>query len=348
MPGRQVLRDFVAAMRSGNPRSLMLTVAVFMAAFSILSIREFSDADSRRNAAFHLGFAGMVLSGVTGWPRRRSVDEAPDQSIMLMPALAGIGGAWTGMAAILTVRYFDHHSIESVCTLCFTCAFVAVEIAQARRSARRLYQWGVQRVQLAAVTSAAADRATMAALQSQMSPHFLFNALNTVASLVATDPDRAQRTTGNLSAVLRQTLDRGSRPTASVADEVAFVGRYLEIERERFGSRLRVSIDIAPEAADLRLPTMSLQPLVENAIKYGVSDRIEGGMIRIVASRVDHRLEVTVTDDGPGFPGGWRDGGGLGNLRQRLQTLYGERGRLLIDPSAVGSRVTMWLPASEA
>jgi two-component system LytT family sensor kinase len=168
-------------------------------------------------------------------------------------------------------------------------------------------------------------------------------ALNTVASLLGTDGARARATVQNLSGMLRHTLERSSRPLTTVEEELQFVRDYLDIERERFGSRLQVTYDIDPATAAMAVPTMSLQPLVENAIKHAVTNRLEGGHVRIAAGlRIDPpRLVLSVEDDGPGFAPGSEDGTGLGNLRARLRTLYGADAELATETLPTGARVSL-------
>lgn len=209
-------------------------------------------------------------------------------------------------------------------------------------SIRFLYRHGREQAEAAAAARTEAAEATLGALQAQMNPHFLFNALNTVASLVRTDPPAAESTVENLAVVLRRTLDRSRRVVTTLADEVDYLEAYLAVETERRGERLAVQWEIRPEALDHRLPPMTLQPLVENALEHGVGERLDGGRVRIAARVAGDRLVLEVEDDGPGFRtrGRPREGTGLGNLRRRLATLYGDAAGLeVVPPSTV--RVTV-------
>jgi len=213
-------------------------------------------------------------------------------------------------------------------------------------SMRSLYLWSQSVAAAAAATDTELVRARVAALEAQMNPHFLFNALNTVASLVRTDGSRARRTAAHLSDLLRQTLARSGSPTTTVRDEIAFVRDYLQIEQERFGARLTVTYDIPDDTLDLLVPAMSLQPLVENAVKHAVATRIEGGRITISARRLQDRqmVRLAVADDGPGFPPGHVEWTGLTNLRARLTSLYEGRALTLIDSRDTGARVSLDIP----
>ena len=210
---------------------------------------------------------------------------------------------------------------------------------------RFLHRHAAEQAEAAARAQAEAAQAQLSALQSQMNPHFLFNALNTVAALVRTNGRAAEATVEHLAEVLRRTLDRSQAAMGTVAEEIDYLRAYLAIEQERFGQRLHVDWQLDPEALPQRLPPLTLQPLVENALRHGIGARLEGGLIRIAAARNNGHLELRVSDNGIGFPLRHQEGTGLGNLRQRLRTLYGERGDLHIDSTTTGSVVTLTLPA---
>jgi LytS/YehU family sensor histidine kinase len=171
----------------------------------------------------------------------------------------------------------------------------------------------------------------------------LFNALNTVASLVRSNPPAAERVVENLSDVLRQTLRRSTAGMSTVGEELEYVRTYLQLEQERWGSRLRVEWDVDEEARMRPLPPLALQPLVENALAHGIGSRLTGGVITI-AIRAGNPLTLSVKDDGPGFPARWKEGTGLGNLRERLQAIYGGRASLDVASTPDGARVTVAVP----
>jgi signal transduction histidine kinase len=209
---------------------------------------------------------------------------------------------------------------------------------------RFLYAHAREQAAAAERAQAEAADARLHALQAQMNPHFLFNALNTIALLVRTDARAAEATTENLAAILRRTLDRSRSTVSTVEDEADYLRAYLAIEQERYGDRLAVDWRIDPAALPLRIPPMTLQPLAENALKHGIGGRLEGGRMRIGAARVDGRLRLEVEDDGAGFAADAVDGTGLGNLRARLATLYGDRASLTVTRLPRGARVTVELP----
>ena len=173
------------------------------------------------------------------------------------------------------------------------------------------------------------SRAQLQALKTQLNPHFLFNTLNTISSLMYTDIDAADRMMTRLSELLRLTLEKEAAPEVTLKEEMEVLERYLEIERIRFEDRLRVRVDVEPAALEARLPNFSLQPLVENAILHAIAPRAEGGRLDISAARENGMLEIRLRDDGPGLPGGSprREGIGVANTRARLSQLYGDAHR---------------------
>ena len=174
--------------------------------------------------------------------------------------------------------------------------------ATVMRAARTLYAHAQAEALDASAARLAAGEARLSALQARMNPHFLFNALNTVAALVRTEPARAERVTESLSDVLRMTLERTGAARGSVDDEVRYVRAWLAVEQERWGDRLRVDWTIDPQALPAALPPLVLQPLVENSLRHGMGSRIDGVTIAIAISREDTDLVLVVADDGVGFP----------------------------------------------
>lgn len=183
-------------------------------------------------------------------------------------------------------------------------------------------------------------RAQLQALRMQLNPHFLFNALNTVAALIHEQPEIADRTVTRLSELLRHSLDRGDDQEIPLGQELDFLDRYLEIEQTRFGDRLRVDVEVPDPLKEALVPALVLQPIVENAIRHGIEERETGGRIAIRATANGGQLELSVADNGPGLATGEtafkREGIGLSNTRSRLRHLYGECQGLELRPAAGG------------
>lgn len=186
--------------------------------------------------------------------------------------------------------------------------------------------------------------AQLRTLQAQIEPHFLFNTLANVASLIDTQPVQAQRMLERLIELLRASLTAARQPSATLAQEARLLTAYLEILRLRMGDRLGFAIDIPRDLGDASIPPLSLQPLVENAIRHGLEPKLEGGRVQVVARAVDQRLEVCVEDDGLGFAPRANAGFGLGNLRDRLAAMYGDRAKMTVEDCVPGTRVRISLP----
>lgn len=173
------------------------------------------------------------------------------------------------------------------------------------------------------------SEARLASLRRQLDPHFLFNALNSVSAYVESEPRRARLMLEQLGDLLRMSLEQAEEQEIPLERELAFVDRYVQLQQARFGDHLNVKVEIAPEALAATVPPLILQPLVENAIRHGVSKLTGPGWIELAAWRDDDRLRLRVRDNGPGLPAGWhpnRDVGiGLANTRERLRHLYGPR-----------------------
>jgi two-component system, LytTR family, sensor kinase len=196
--------------------------------------------------------------------------------------------------------------------------------------------------------------ARIAALQNQINPHFLFNTLNSVSSLVRVNPDTARELILKLASILRRLL-HSSDAFVALQEEIKFIDNYLDIEVVRFGTdKLRVVKELDPESLDVMVPSMLLQPLVENSIKHGLSSKIDGGSIYLRSRLSNSHLTIEVEDDGVGMgsaqllepPSGLGEGGiGMANVAERLKVLYGEAARMTIDSrDGTGTLVRLRLP----
>ena len=210
-----------------------------------------------------------------------------------------------------------------------------------------------QREQLLRLESQASS-AQLAMLRYQLNPHFLFNTLNSISTLVLLkQTERANAMLSRLSSFLRYTLVNEPESEVTVAQEIETLKLYLDIEKMRFEERLRASFEIDPTASDARIPSLLLQPLVENAVKYAVTPKEEGADIAVAARRLGNRVHITVSDTGPGSTPGVNDGGarpgsstgvGLANIRDRLAQAYGTDHRFETQAGSEGFVVTIDIP----
>lgn len=190
--------------------------------------------------------------------------------------------------------------------------------------------------------------AQIRALQAQIRPHFLFNTLNVLSNLIHSDARKAEDLTEELAAVFRYTLEATRMEWVPLEDEIRFVTSYLRIEKARFEHRLTYSIELGPDTKPFRIPPMILQPLVENAVKHGVSSRTEGGVVHLTAKSDSGRLILVVQDIGKGVKSEENlhgQGIGLKNVRDRLKHIYRDQAELdlsVVEPG--GTRVILTLP----
>ena len=196
------------------------------------------------------------------------------------------------------------------------------------------------------------SRAQLAALRRQIEPHFMFNALNSVAGLVRDQRnDAAVSMIVGLSEFLRRASEDSHRSQVTLLEEVEYLKRYLDLQKVRFGERLQVTVDIPPELSHAQVPNLLLQPLVENAIKHGVAKRVTGGIIRVAGARSNGSLCLSVYNDGPSLPADWQtthNGIGIENLRTRLRIMHGGESELQLRNTDTGVEVLVTLPLRES
>ena len=196
-------------------------------------------------------------------------------------------------------------------------------------------------------------QARLEALSSQINPHFLFNTLNSISTLIRTNPEQARTMLARLSRILRRRL-RNQDHFSPLRDELEFIEDYLSIELVRFGDKLRVVKDIDPSVLDVLVPSMLLQPLVENSIRHGLAAKVEGGTVTLRARRSGDRLLIQVEDDGVGIPeaelsGILNKGIGVSNVKERLKVLYNQDYRMLIDSQpGRGTRIEIEVPETQS
>lgn len=193
------------------------------------------------------------------------------------------------------------------------------------------------------------SEARLNALRMQLDPHFLFNALNTISSQLERDPRLAREMIEHLGDLLRLSLDSKDRQEVPLAEEMAFLAHYLAIQKIRFGDNLRVEISVAPDVKYASVPSLFIQPLVENAIRHGISRRASGGKITVSAGKAGEQLEIRVLDDGVGLPPGWElgtsSGLGLSVTRERIAGLHNGSSRFsVMNRAEGGTEVRIALP----
>ena len=182
-------------------------------------------------------------------------------------------------------------------------------------------------------------------LQAQIEPHFLFNTLSTILSLIDTDPPKSKRMLEDLTQYLRSSLSTMRRPSATLGEEVDLVRAYLDIHQIRMGDRLRYRIDVPAHLRNLPFPPMLLQPLVENAVKHGVEPKVDGGEIAVAAEDRGEHVIVSVADTGCGMSDTAPSGVGLTSVRERLQAIYAETAGLILQAnSPCGLKAVLEIP----
>ncbi|MDT7858357.1 sensor histidine kinase [Rubrivirga sp. S365] len=312
-----------------------------------------------RRLALHLAIGLVVALAV------EVLNVAMIRTAVLQTMPAGVApdatGAFPGRLGPLTAAQFEIGPI--IARLRFLDDFLAyvavlalgaarhtlVRLRDREREAADLKAEGAALVAERAELQVQLADARLAALRMQLNPHFLFNTLNAISSLAEDDPAGVQHVVARLSALLRRTLDGTARQEVPLAEELSFLHDYLDIQRVRFGDALQVNEHVDPLARDALVPTLVLQPLVENAVEHGMSGAGRGTIT--LSARLDgEHLVLGVQDDGPGLgasaaPAKGRSGIGLANTRARLEALYGGDARLdLTEPEAGGLLVAITLP----
>ena len=195
------------------------------------------------------------------------------------------------------------------------------------------------------------NQARLAALTSQINPHFLFNTLNSVSSLIRTNPEQARSVVYKLSSILRRLLRKTDNLT-TLREELSFIDNYMSIELIRFGDKLRFITEVEADTLDRAVPSMLLQPIIENSIRHGLSSKVDGGMIRVRSRLVENRLHLLVEDDGIGIPEAklatlFEGGIGVSNVNERLKVLFGNEYRMWIDSKpGEGTKTGIEIPAA--
>ena len=287
--------------------------------FDLNIYRFFKESQDYRRTAYHLVFPAGILVAEALRQLVGPMFRDPDRRVFYLRASDPLSRCAIYLTTLFAVA-------------------IAVKIWNSTRNEKKLEEQGRLLVE-----------ARLAALTSQINPHFLFNTLNSVSSLIRTDPNQARVMVVRLSTILRRLL-RKNENFSPLRDELSFIEDYLSIEVVRFGDKLRFEKDVAVDTLDMLVPSMLLQPLVENSIKHGLSSKIEGGTIRIRANRIGSRLQLVVEDDGVGISEArlatlLNQGIGVTNVNERLKVLFGNDYRMWIDSQpGQGARIQIEMP----
>ena len=291
---------------------------------------------------------GLLILLSIDLPRRFAWQDGPPPGRALLALFAAgvvagfLGGSF--IASLLLGRPLGSgifgRGLPGTLTITLFAAAVSIGFFVTRERMAKL------RLQAEAVERGAAQ-ARLKLLQAQIEPHFLFNTLANLHSLIGSDPARARRMLEHLDDYLRATLDATRRDSGTLADEFTLLRGYLEILAIRMGPRLSFSLHLPEDMRDISLPPMLLQPLVENAIKHGLEPKIDGGRVDVAARKHLDRVEIAIADTGLGNPSTKGTGVGLAHVRERLAAAYGQRACLTLAANdSKGMTATVVIPAA--
>jgi two-component system, LytTR family, sensor histidine kinase AlgZ len=249
--------------------------------------------------------AGIELAAGYGWVK--VID-----SLQIAPSIAPIYEQWiAGIYSLLVLIFLLNASMH----------YVIIGFERSNESERQTFELKLL-----------AQDAELRALRAQIDPHFLFNSLNSISALTTSDPAKARTMVILLAEFFRNSLDLGTKNRISLTEELSLIDKFLTIEQVRFGSRLQVRQDIGQKTLECRIPPLLLQPLIENAVRHGISQLIEGGTITLRIRLHNDRLNITIENPfDPDYVPKKGTGLGVKNVRSRIQTLYGNEGRIDIE-----------------
>jgi hypothetical protein len=303
-------------------------------------------------------FYGLVCLSALWVARSLPFDRTPAPRLMtsLFGACVQASGVWVGLSAPwvalmsrLDILVLDRPQVFAGLGGIFVIGVPLYAVSLALHYLMLAFEASREAERRVLESQVSAREAEVRALRAQLNPHFLFNSLNSINALIGSDPEAARRMCESLGDFLRRTLALGSRDAVTVSEELELVERYLAIEQVRFGSRLAIERQVAPAAAACLVPPLLLQPLVENAVKHGIADRLEGGTIWLTADLRDQTLQLEVENDADdAAPGRAGEGVGLQNVKRRLDALSARDARLDARRTAGRFRVTLTLPARTA
>ncbi len=301
--------------------------------------------------------SGFVLSSLLRYAYRRVRDRSPTVvivTVLLLVYLAAL--VWRVSINGGYVVFMNHYEMLDSWARIVTGAVIQTYLLLSWSALYFgiYYYESVQREREATLRAKAlAQEAQVKMLRYQLNPHFLFNTLNAISTLILDrDNERANLAVTRLSAFLRHTLDQDPMKKVTLKQELEALDLYLGIEKLRFGPRLRLQFDVDPAALGALVPSLLLQPLIENALKYAIAPSETGGTLHLGARVIGQRLLLHVADDGPGLAPGASVGGGRGvglrNTQERLGVLYGDRSRFAHHNTKPGLRIDIEFPAENA
>ena len=341
-------------------RAAALSLSVASIATAVLALR-----GAPLESTFVLAIVHAVtITTLATWtlsrvmPRLRQMNAAL-RWVVLVPVLLLVAVAGTSLACVLIGAlspglrqggwsgFIESLSLNALLTSTIGIAMLLYEGQRDRLDALTLALRTRELEQERAGKMALEARLSM--LEARLHPHFLFNTLNSISALVRENPDEAERTVERLATLLRFSLDATQRGLVPLADELAIVTDYLEIERTRLGERLSYAVKVAPAVTGWAIPPLAVQSLVENSVKHAIAPRPSGGHIRVEASASGERLVVGVWDDGEGFTAAdVPPGHGFDNLRERLAARFGSAAALTVARQDGGTLVTIEVPRAES
>jgi len=322
------------------------------------SLSEGRDANWLRGLAWNLAdfWLWMLLATGIGWLGRRSAGRSGPRFLLLhVPASIGVALAQTllqllifwivcgpGKMPVASFGDFVHMEFAYKLQQGLVTYWVILAVLRGMESRRHLHDERLRRMQL----ETQLVQSQLQALRMQLQPHFLFNTLNAISALALADPLQARLMIARLSDFLRLTLEERHAPQVPLSRELEFLTCYLDIQQVRFQDRLSTQLDVADDTLGAAVPNLILQPLVENALRHGLQDKVGAGILRISTRRDGEQLQLRVDDDGLGLPPqGSPEGIGLGNTRSRLHMLFGDSARFELIPLAGGgTRAEVRLP----
>ena len=349
---RSFLRDLIYTL------ILNLMFAITFTLLAYVFVAKIGPADFPR--IFHynfflsnvIGFAFWIVLSTLG-PMMRFINRQSFWVVTLFYAFLGTGivtgSMWvfalaTGRAGMLKWIGSLEHVFTSFVVALVISLFMATMWTRRTEELTAQIALAEERERVEAAERAAAE-ANLRALQAQIEPHFLFNTLANVTSLIHTQPDDAKRMLEDFIAYLRATLAATREARTTLGREFEMMKNFLSILQIRMGDRLQVDINLPNDLKDMTMPPMLLQPLIENAIKHGLEPKVEGGNITLQAKRAGDQLRICVIDSGLGFASNPSNGIGLKNVRERIEKLYGNAGSVSIEENQPsGTRVVLTVP----